>query len=58
MKLTVLSGLRSYAAAVEGGRPIRVSIDPGAVFPLHAGAAGKVLMCSLSRQSIRWYYVL
>ena len=59
VKLSVLSGMHSYTiSSVEGTRPMRISIDTGAVFPLHAGAAGKVLMCCLSEQAIRRYYEL
>jgi len=59
VKLSVLSGLQSYTiSSVEGNRPMRISIDTGAIFPLHAGAAGKVLLASLSEQSIQRYYKL
>lgn len=59
VKLSVLSGLQSYTiSSVEGNRPMRISIDTGAIFPLHAGAAGKVLLASLSEQSIHRYYDL
>lgn len=59
VKLSVLSNLQSYTiSSVEGNRPIRISIDTGAVFPLHAGAAGKVLLCSLSEHMLRRYYEL
>ena len=58
VKLSVLSGLQSYTiASVEGNRPLRISIDTGAVFPLHAGAAGKVLMCSIGDDAIEQYYL-
>ncbi len=57
IKLTVLSGMQSYTVtSVEGSRPLRISIDTGAVFPLHAGASGKVLMSSLTRPAIERYY--
>ena len=59
VKLTVLSGMQSYTvASVEGSRPLRISIDTGAVFPLHAGAAGKVLMSNLTHSAIVQYYTL
>lgn len=57
IKLTVLSGMQSYTiATVEGQRTLRISIDSGALFPLHAGASGKCLMCSLSPDAVRKYY--
>ena len=57
VKLTVLSGMQSYSiASVEGTRPIRISIDSGALFPLHAGASGKILMCCLNDAAIQRYY--
>ncbi|GEM_PF-416022 len=56
VKLSVLSGMRSYTiATVEGPRPIRISINLGAIFPLHAGATGKILMLSLSEEDIHTY---
>lgn len=59
VKLTVLSGLQSHTvASFEGTRPLRISIATGAVFPLHAGASGKVLMCTLSKSAVRRYYEL
>lgn len=59
VKLSVLSGLQSYTiSSVEGNRPMRISIDTGAIFSLHAGAAGKVLLASLSEQSIHRYFDL
>ena len=59
VKLTILSGMKSYTvASVEGDSPVRVSIDPGAVFPLHAGASGKILMCGMSHSAIARYYQL
>jgi DNA-binding IclR family transcriptional regulator len=36
--------------AVEPSRPIRLSYEPGRVFPLYAGASGKVLLPWLSPQ--------
>lgn len=57
VKLTVISGLLSYTiASVESSSPLRISIDAGAVFPLHAGAAGKILMCCLDDDLIHRYY--
>ena len=57
VKLTVLSGMQSYTvASFEGSRPLRISIATGAIFPLHAGASGKVLMCTLSSSAVRQYY--
>ena len=59
VKLTVISGLLSYTiASVESSSPLRISIDTGAVFPLHAGAAGKILMCCLDDNLIYRYYQL
>lgn len=57
VKLTVLSGMQSYTvASFEGNKPLRIRIATGAVFPLHAGASGKVLMCTLSDSAVQSYY--
>lgn len=49
VKLAVLSGMRIYTlATVEGDQPLRISIDPGAIFPLHAGASAKILLSTFS----------
>lgn len=59
VKLSVLSNLQSYTIfSVEGNKPMRISINTGAIFPLHAGAAGKILLCGLNEQTIRQYYEL
>lgn len=57
VKLSVLSGLQSYTiATVESSRPLRISVDTGALFPLHAGATGKILMCSLNDAAMQRYF--
>jgi len=47
----ILSGLRNNQGVclekVEGTHALRVSHDRGAIFPLHAGASGKVLLAYL-----------
>ena len=59
VKLNVRSGFHSYTAlSLEGNKPIRISVNPGAVFPLHTGAGGKILMCSFTRDEIFRYYTL
>lgn len=58
-KLSILSGWEAYViASVESQQPIRIKIDIGATFPLHAGATGKALMCDLDDASIRRYFKL
>lgn len=42
--------------AVEGPRPVRISLDPGALIPLHTGSSGKILMQDLTEEDIRWYF--
>lgn len=57
VKLSVLSGWSAYViASVESQQPIRIKIDTGASFPLHAGATGKVLMCDFSKSTLQKYY--
>jgi len=50
----ILAGLRKHEGIclekVEGHHALRVTHEQGAVFPLHAGATGKVLMAHLSRE--------
>ncbi len=51
----VLSALRGQQGVclekVEGRHALRVSYERGAIFPLHAGASGKILMASLDRRA-------
>lgn len=53
----VLSALRGQQGVclekVEGRHALRVSYERGAIFPLHAGASGKILMASLDRHAQR-----
>lgn len=57
VKLSVLSGLQSYTiATVESSRPLRISVDTGAIFPLHAGATGKVLLCAFNDTALQRYF--
>ncbi len=57
VKLSVLSGWNAYViASVESQQPIRIKIDTGGSFPLHAGATGKILMCDFSKSTIEKYY--
>ena len=51
----VIHGIPSHGIVLHEGDI--VSIDTGAVFPLHAGAAGKVLMCSIGDDAIEQYYL-
>ena len=56
VKLSVLSGMQAFTLiSIEGSRPIRINIDTGALFPLNAGASGKILMSSLSSSEIEYY---
>jgi DNA-binding IclR family transcriptional regulator len=49
--LVMPTGARAICIlAVEPSRPIRLSYQPGRVFPLYAGASGKVLLPWLSTQ--------
>lgn len=44
VKISVLSNMSCYVLdKVEGPRNIRISVDIGTIFPLHAGAASKIL---------------
>lgn len=57
VKLCILSGMKSYTiASVESDSPIRISIRSGAVFPLHAGASGKILLSLLSDKALESYF--
>jgi len=57
VKLSTLCGLQSYTLArVEGTRSMRISINDGAFFPLHAGATGKILMSFLQDFEIEQYF--
>ncbi len=59
VKLCVLSGMKAYTiSSVKGTRPIHINIGNRAIFPLHTGASGKVLMCSLSENQLRNYFAL
>lgn len=59
VKLSVLSGWSAYViASVESQQPIRIKIDTGATFPLHAGATGKIFMCDFSRATLQKYYAI
>lgn len=42
---------------VEGHHPLRVSHERGAIFPLHAGATGKVLLAHLPKEDQEWIIV-
>ena len=51
--LVMPTGARAICIlAVEPSRPIRLSYQPGRVFPLYAGASGKVLLPWLSAQLV------
>jgi DNA-binding IclR family transcriptional regulator len=51
--LVMPTGARAICIlAVEPSRPIRLSYQPGRVFPLYAGASGKVLLPWLSSQLV------
>jgi len=51
--LVMPTGARAICIlAVEPSRPIRLSYQPGRVFPLYAGASGKVLLPWLSPQLV------
>ncbi len=56
-KLSVLSRYHCFVlGTAEGPKSIRISVDTGASFPLHAGAASKILMSSLEATEIHRYF--
>ena len=51
-KISVLSNRSCYVLdTVEGPKNIKISVNAGAVFPLHAGAASKILFLSMGNRS-------
>lgn len=55
-KLAVISGTYAYTiATAEADMPMRVSINPGSIFPMHASAAGKILMSNFSEDDLQHY---
>lgn len=57
IKLNTISGIFNHTIAVaEGPKPIRITVDLGALFPLHAGASGKILMQDFSESDLLRYF--
>lgn len=55
--LTVHSGRHAVCLdSVNSGRPIGILVPPGKLFPLHAGATGRVLLAFLTEQQRQEYY--
>lgn len=56
-KLNVLSGGACYVlATAPGPQRIRITVDEGAAYPLHTGAAGKLLLAYAGDEAIRAYF--
>lgn len=56
-KISVLSNLGCYVLAkIEGTANLRISVENGTVFPLHAGAASKILLTTLGIEGIHKYF--
>ena len=56
-KLNVISGGSCYVlATAPGPQRIRITVDEGAAYPLHTGAAGKLLLAYAGEEAIRAYF--
>lgn len=52
VKISVLSNMRCYVLdKVEGPRNIKITVDIGTMFPLHAGASSKILFMSMGNRT-------
>ncbi|MCD8197290.1 MAG: IclR family transcriptional regulator [Lachnospiraceae bacterium] len=57
VKLSVLSNWSAYVvASIESPQPVRIKIDTGVNFPLHAGATGKIFLCDFNDSMLKKYY--
>lgn len=56
-KLNIISGGACYVlATAPGPQRIRITVDEGAAYPLHTGAAGKLLLAYAGDEAIRAYF--
>ncbi len=56
-KLSLLSGGECYVAETAlGPQSIKVVVDDGSVYPLHAGAASRLLLASQGPQAVHSYF--
>lgn len=56
-KLNVISGGACYVLAIAPGpQRIRITVDEGTAYPLHTGAAGKLLLAYAGDEAIRAYF--
>ena len=52
VKISVLSNMSCYVLdKVEGPRNVKITVDIGTVFPLHAGASSKILFMSMGNRT-------